>query len=110
MHILFSCDLLTNTEALTSNSDLLIIGTVNDMKDTPEPASEMFHSLVTIQIDNILKGKINTKSLIIRLQYGPVIDSIKWRIWNCGIHRTTIYNQGKSCFIFPKNKDIRTFP
>ena len=61
---------------LASNSDLLIIGTVNDMKDTPAPASEMFHSLVTIQIDNILKGKINTKSLIIRLQYGPVIDSI----------------------------------
>ncbi len=93
---------------LTSNSDLLIIGTVNDMKDTPEPASEMFHSLVTIQIDNILKGKINTKSLIIRLQYGPVIDSINGG-YGIAVSIEPQFTIKEKVVLFLKNKEKEPF-
>jgi hypothetical protein len=46
------------------------------MKDTPAKTSEMFHSMVTIHIDSVLRGKTNFKNIIIRLQSGPVIDDI----------------------------------
>lgn len=58
------------------NSDLVIIGTVMDMKDTPAKTSEMFHSMVIIHIDSVLKGKTNFKNIIIKLKNGPVIHDI----------------------------------
>lgn len=58
------------------NSDLVVIGIVNDIIDTPAKVSEMFHSKVIIRIDNKLKGKTNYKNIIIRLKSGPVTDDI----------------------------------
>ena len=56
------------------NSDLIIIGTVKSIKDKPAPETEMFHSEVIIQIDSIIKGKVNSKYIIIRLQGGAMTN------------------------------------
>jgi hypothetical protein len=56
------------------NSDLAVIGTVKDIVETPGKTSEMFHSMVVIHIDTILRGETNFEK--IRLQSGPITDDI----------------------------------
>ncbi len=58
------------------NSDLVVIGTVKDMIETPGKTSEMFHSMVIIHIDSVLRGETSFEKIIIRLQSGPVTDDI----------------------------------
>ena len=69
----------------------------------------MFHSLVTIQIDSILKGKINTKSLIIRLQYGPVIDSINGG-YGIAVSIEPQFTIMEKVVLFLKNKEKEPLP
>lgn len=54
--------------------ELVVIGSVIKIKETPASVNEMFHSEIIIKIDSILKGKTNFKNIIIRLQSGPVTD------------------------------------
>lgn len=60
----------------TLNSDLVIIGTVKNIKETPAKTSEIFHSMIIIEIENTLKGNNNFKEIKIRLESGPVTDDI----------------------------------
>ena len=55
-------------------SDLVVFGTVIDIKETPAPKSEMFHSKIIIHINKILKGKANFNNLVIDQQSGPLSD------------------------------------
>lgn len=56
---------------------MVVIGTVKNIKDTPAPLNEMFHSMALIQIDTVLKGKTNLETIIIRLESGPITGDIK---------------------------------
>ena len=62
---------------LAKESDLVIIGTVKDVKDLPAPSTEMFHSMVNFHIDSILKGETSRRDIIIRLQSGPITNAEK---------------------------------
>ncbi len=57
-------------------SDYVIIGTIKSIENTPAPISEMFHSKVIVKIDSILKGTLNFKNIIIRLQSGAVTNDL----------------------------------
>ena len=57
--------------------ELVVIGRVIDIRGTPASIHEMFHSEVIIKIDSVLKGELNFKNMIIRLQSGPVTDGIR---------------------------------
>ncbi len=57
-------------------SEFVVIGTVLNIKDTPAPRTEMFHSEVIVKIDRILKGNINYRKIIIRLQSGALLNDI----------------------------------
>lgn len=59
-----------------NSSDVIIIGEVENIKDMPAPSSEMFHSMIQIQIDSLIKGKINFEEVIIRQQSGPITDYV----------------------------------
>jgi len=84
------------------NSDLVVIGTVKHMKDTPAKTSEMFHSMVIIHIDSVLRGETNFENLTIRLQSGPVTDDIHGgdRIKDCNEPNFKI---GQRIVLFLKN-------
>ena len=74
---IFFCSTIYSQQQLISqvlNSDLIIIGTVKSIKDKPAPETEMFHSEVTIQVDSIIKGKVDSKHIIIRLQSGAITN------------------------------------
>jgi hypothetical protein len=84
------------------NSDLVIIGIVKDILDTPGKTSEMFHSMVIIHIDSVLRGKINYENITIRLESGPVTDDIHGgvRIW---VSDEPNFSIGEKVVLFLKN-------
>lgn len=66
----------SEVKKLASKSDLVIIGTVKELKDTPAPYDEMFHSIVTIDVDSVLKGKAG-KNIMVRLRSGLITHNRK---------------------------------
>lgn len=57
--------------------DFVVIGTVINIKGTPGPETEMFHTEVVVGIDSTLKGNINHTIIFIRLESGPISDDGK---------------------------------
>ena len=54
--------------------ELVVIGSVIDIRGTPASMREMFHSEIIIKIDSVVKGKVNYRNIVIKLQSGPVTD------------------------------------
>jgi len=94
-----------NEEELASLYELVVIGRVIDIRGTPASINEMFHSEVIIKIDSVLKGKLNFKNLIIRLQSGPVTDDIHGDRIKCSIEPIFKVGEQYVFFVNPAIKD-----
>lgn len=86
-------------EEQAMNSDLVVIGIIREMRDTPAKTNEMFHSMIIVKIDSVLKGFTNHRNIIIRLKSGPVTDDIHGgdRIISS---IEPIFNIGEKVFLF----------